>query len=448
MEGLTERGRAFRQTIASFIESRREAKLKGKEDDAEAASKYEYATWLADAASRAHHLKVVTHPIKFTHSGIKGASSIHMASATPVVLNDVGTHCLALAEFDFAITDAKHLDVYSFLREPVYAKRLLDWIFEDDDDLLSALDENPEIARKLMDSFKKVFHKEEKFTSHPLAKQVYWLHGSDPTEDEHFHLLQPMFSSSLEHLVHHEIRSAREATFAARGTKKQRPSFADHSNYSGLVARVIGGSNAQNVSPQNKARGGVNYLLASLPPPAWTPRGTNLLAQDSALQSLVWFGAVRELINQLASFLRDNPDPVMETREYRDALARAIADEMAMFGATLRAQYEPGWSRDEACRLPDCEKLWLDAERSELPVRQDAAHPQWTADDEAFNRDYLRGDWPDEVATRFGLWLNQQLRDRGLTLMAGAEMRYWARLAVIDTAWPVPQQRRATEMPA
>ena len=52
MSELTDRGKAFRATITGFIEARREAKLKGKEDDADTASKYEYTTWLADAARR------------------------------------------------------------------------------------------------------------------------------------------------------------------------------------------------------------------------------------------------------------------------------------------------------------------------------------------------------------------------------------------------------------
>lgn len=39
------RSELFRTTIAAFIEARREAKLKGKEDDADTASKYDYTAW-------------------------------------------------------------------------------------------------------------------------------------------------------------------------------------------------------------------------------------------------------------------------------------------------------------------------------------------------------------------------------------------------------------------
>ena len=50
MTELSERGQAFRSAIAAFIDGRREAKLKGLEDDGERAAKYAYPTWLADAA--------------------------------------------------------------------------------------------------------------------------------------------------------------------------------------------------------------------------------------------------------------------------------------------------------------------------------------------------------------------------------------------------------------
>lgn len=450
MNELTDRGKAFRAAIAGFIDARREAKLKGKEDDADTALKYDYATWLADAASRAHNLRVVTHPIKFTHSGIKGASSIHIGAEKLVAHDEIGTHSLGIPEEDFAISDAKHLDVYSLLKENIGGKRLLDWLREGDADLASALDDDPATAARLMNSFTQVLQPDGNLISHTLAKQIYWLKGEEPSDNGQYHLLQPMFSSSLEHAVHESIRGAREAAFAARGTRKQKPSFADHSTYPGLVARTIGGSNAQNVSPQNKVRGGVNYLLPSLPPPAWKPAaGASLLALDSVFDesrgAFYRYGGVPELLRALASFLKTNPDPTMETRNHREIMEQAIGQELAMFGAAIRGSYTAGWTRDEACRLPLCERLWLDPDRTELPLRNNPDHPRWLEDDLAFNQAYELGDWADEVATRFGLWLNGQLRRRSdtLTTLGEAEMRHFARQAILDVAWPIPLQQRA-----
>ncbi|MEO5829606.1 MAG: type I-F CRISPR-associated protein Csy1, partial [Rhodanobacter sp.] len=122
-----------------------------------------------------------------------------------------------------------------------------------------------------------------------------------------------------------------------------------------------------------------------------------------------------------------------------------IAQELALFGASVRGRYHAGWTREAYDRLPLCEQLWLDPERTELPLRDDPVHPTWQEDDLAFNQTYERGDWADEVATRFGLWLNGQLQKRGDKLVALGEsaMRHFASEAILDVAWPIPQQRRA-----
>ena len=83
MSNLTNRGTAFRAAIAGFIEARREAKLKGKEDDAEAASKYDYAGWLADASRRVGQIQAVTHVLKATHPDARGSSRCEISSRKP-----------------------------------------------------------------------------------------------------------------------------------------------------------------------------------------------------------------------------------------------------------------------------------------------------------------------------------------------------------------------------
>lgn len=442
MPGLTDRGKDFRSAIAGFIEARRAAKEKERNYDP---AKYVYGTWLADAASRAHNLKVVTHPIKFTHSAIKGATSIHFGPDDWIPHSEIGTHSLAQKfEEDFAITDAKHLDVYSLLMNvTVEGKQIIEWIRCSDQDLACALHDNPDVACSILNSFRDVINASENFATSALAKQVYWLQGDDPTDDNQYHLLQPMFSSSLEHAINRHIQGARNSAFEARGTKKQKPTYANHHTYPNLVARSLGGSNAQNVSPMNKVRGGVNYLLPSLPPPTWEPRGTHLLKQNSIFDHLLWFGGMRELVGTLIRFLKSDPEPTRETRNRRETIEQAIDQELAMFGVAVRGRHEAGWTRDPDCRLPTCERLWLDPDRTELPLRDASEHPEGRADDEAFNADYARGDWADEVAERFGNWLNARLRDRGLVTVALPERNHWVRQAVLDVAWPVPMKRRA-----
>lgn len=452
MVEMTDRAKGFRATIADFIAARRDAKLKDKEGDADTASKYEYATWLADAARRVGQIQVVTHVLKATHPDARG-SSLHIVPSGLPQHHEIGSHLLGEDYADDVVGNAAALDVYKLLKLEVEDRRLLDWMRAGDGDLQAALSADAEQARHWMQAFASLIREEPQASTHPMAKQVYWLVDEDPQDDAHYHLLQPMFSSSLTHAVHTDIHDARfgesnkETRQARRDNKSSSGCYRDYRN---LVARKLGGTKPQNISQLNSERGGVNYLLASLPPPGWKPRhGFRLLKRESVFDDrrgpVSRFGGMRELVRTLADFLRKNPDPTMETRTQRELIEQAIGQELAMFGVAVRGSHAVGWTRDDACRLALCEQLWLDPDRTELPLRDDPENPQWQQKDLAFNAAYERGDWPDEVAARFGLWLNHQLRERSdkLVELADAEMRHFASQAILDVTWPIPLQRHA-----
>ena len=87
---------------------------------------------------------------------------------------------------------------------------VLDWIRGDNQDFQSALHENPDTAREWMQTLRGLTDQlTDKPVSHSLAKQVYWLAGEDPRSDSEYHLLQPMFPSSLAHAVHADIQDVR-----------------------------------------------------------------------------------------------------------------------------------------------------------------------------------------------------------------------------------------------
>ncbi len=445
MNELTDRGKVFKAAIAGFIEARREAKLKGNEDDAETASRYEYSTWLSDAARRVGQIQAVTHVLKATHPDARG-SSLHAAPGKLPQHAEIGSHLLADDFAEDVVGNAAALDVFKFLKIQMDDRRLLDWMQAGDVDLKAALSDDEDAAAAWMSAFASLVRPDAEPATHPLAKQLYWLVGDNPSEDSQYHLLQPMFSSTLAHAVHAHIQEARfgEVNKQARQAfREKKPFDAPYRDYRNLVARKLGGTKPQNISQLNSERGGVNYLLPSLPPPAWQPRGTHLLKQESAFAGLIWFGGMRELLRTLSEFLDGDPDPTMKTREHRETIEHAIVQELAMFGATVRGQHEAGWTRDSECRLQRCEQLWLDPDRTELPVRDHPEQPQWLQDDEDFNAAYHRGSWADEVAERFGDWLNAQLHKAGLVAVSLPERSHWASLAIIDVAWPAPMQRRA-----
>ncbi len=397
-------------------------------------------------------IQAVTHVLKATHPDARG-SSLHIAPSRLPQRAEIGSHLLGEHYAEDVVGNAAALDVFKLLKLDVDGRRLLDWMQAGDPDLMAALSDDAELAEDWMKAFASLVREEAQPSSHPMAKQLYWLVGEDPQDDAQYHLLQPMFSSSLAHTVHTDIQDARfgEANKETRQARRDnKPADAIYRDYRNLVARKLGGTKPQNISQLNSERGGVNYLLASLPPPAWKPAaGTSLLKLDSVFDekhgTFNRYGGISELLRALASFLKTNPDPTMETRKLRETMEQAIGQELAMFGAAVRGSCAAGWTRDEACQLPLCEQLWLDPDRIELPVRSDPDHPRWQADDLAFNHAYDFGDWADEVAERFGLWLNGQLRKRSdkLVALGEAEMRHFARQAILDVAWPAPLQHHA-----
>lgn len=441
MTELTLRAEAFRSAIAAFIDARREAKLKGKEDDADGASKYEYGTWLADAARRVGQIQVVTHVLKATHPDARG-SSLHVAPAKLPRHAEVGSHLLGEDFVEDVVGNAAALDVFKFLKIEVDGRRLLDWMQSGDADLRSTLHPDPTVASGWMEAFGGLVRSESAPASHEAAKQVYWLIGGRPSNDADYHLLQPLFSSSLAHAVHADIQDARfgETNKLARQAFRAKEAHeAPYRDYRNLVARKLGGTKPQNISQLNSERGGINYLLASLPPPRWNQdRFRQLLNVETALDRFAHFKGVRFLVSTLADFLLSNPAPTIDTRNRRGAIEQALGFQLPVFAASIQANSEPGWTRNPDCTLPLCEQLWLDPERIELPPR--AGHEQ---EDDDFIAAYHRGDWQDEVAGRFANWVNAQLREAGLTTVGDAEYKHWAGQAIVDAAWPVPMRRRA-----
>lgn len=435
----------FRSAIAAFIDARREAKLKGKEGDAESASKYDYGVWLADAARRVAQIQAVTHVLKATHPDARG-SSLHVRPSQLPAHAEIGSHVLGENFAEDIVGNAAALDVFKFLKLEVDGRRLLDWMQQDDADLLRALHADAAVAAGWASAFCGLVRGATQPASHEKGKQVYWLVGDDAADDAAFHLLQPLFSSSLAHAVHADIQDARfgDANKEARQAFRARQPFDGvYRDYRGLVMRKLGGTKPQNISQLNSERGGINYLLASLPPPHWDrEERPALLNLDSALERFSWFEGVRPLVRTLTAFLASDPPANAETRNRREAIEQALGAQLILYAASVHGRLEPGWSRDPDCRLPRHEKLWLDPERTLLPLRED--HED---EDQEFNARYQWGDWADDVAADFARWVNQQLREAGIVEVGDAEYRHWTRQAIVDAAWPVPMQRRAGGAP-
>lgn len=403
----------LRARIEEFLQERLTAKLeKLKEGEDVKRQKlidqHQPPVWIEDAARRVKKLQLVTHALKYSHPDARG-TSLYATAADPAEDTLVGTHSLREAAcIPDVVGNAAYLDVYQFLKLEQGGRTLLGRACDNDPALKAALSESDEQGERWMAAFAGITQEREQPASHKLAKQLYW-----PLPNGGYHLLAPLYPTSLVHAVYTRIREDRfsQASREARDARwNNRPHPHGYCEYPNLAIQNFGGSNPQNISQLNTERHGESYLLASLPP-SW-----RLQAKPPLGVATVFAGwlrrrhRLRELTGALRDFLAKSAYNNRAIRKTRAVLVERISDELLQVAAELH-ELEPGWSVDPACRLDAVEQYWLD--------------PYRALDDAEFALGRAQADWPDEIAKRFGNWLNYQLTRGGRLPMGDDEYHEW-----------------------
>lgn len=420
---------SYREAIAAFLQERLHAKLdklKDEEDDKrqEVLAQHQPTAWLKDAARRVQQIQAVTHALKPIHPDARG-TNLYVEPSTLPALAELGSHALGAHFVGDVVGNAAALDVYKLLKLEVHGRSLLTALLAHDADALAALHPDPQQAQALRDAFVSLTQpRAESPSSHTLAKQLYWLTGSDACDDAHYTLLAPLYATSLAHAVHAQVQEDRfgEANKAARQARRERKMHDGvFHDYPGLAVQNMGGTKPQNISQLNSERRGVNYLLSSLPP-KWQTSAVRLPVHAASVFDRLFIARpeVRRTVRALRVFLESNPDANLATRERREALLDTLVDELVSLAAELQQLLPPGWSRDDErfADLHRSEQLWLDPLRAEQP------------DEAEFAREWLQLDWPAAVGQRFANWLNAQLR--GKLPLGDAEARAWQKELLTD----------------
>ena len=388
-------GRAaeLRSLIWRFLSERLDTKLeKLSADDpkrTDLQQQFVPTAWLEDAARRVSQIQAVTHSLKPIHPDAKGSSLFREPNGLPA-LAEVGSHTLG-TRFDVDVVgNAAALDVYKFLKLSHDGMSLLDMACTRDPDLALALSDDSEQAARWLAAFASLADARGGPSSHTLAKQVYWLTGNDPHDGHHFHLLAPLYPTSLAHRVYQQLQDDRfsdDAKAARAARKAGSPHDRPVREYTNLAIQKLGGTKPQNISQLNSERRGDNALLASLPP-VWKSSEFRPILHTASL--FISFGQRRAVWQQaraLRLFLAADPAPNVETRNQRADWVDKLIDELIQFTAGMHT-LPAGWSQAEDCQLPLAHRQWLDPEGA-APAADDAG---------------------EQVAQDFALWLNTQLR--------------------------------------
>ena len=422
MENTSDDSFQLRGVLEDWLAERRDAKLKGAgNDEAKQAAireRFQREHWLEDAARRVRQLQVVTHSLKPIHPDAKG-TNLYAPPDPERAKSLIDSHSLAGSDFKVDVVgNAAALDVFKMLQLVHDGRSFLERVKNGDKALRNAFSNNASNGQRWMDAFAAITETNDTYASHTRAKQLYWLTGEQPTDDADFHLLAPLYATSLAHRVFQTINEDRfsETAKAARKARYEgKPYETGYCDYPGLAVQKFGGSNPQNISQLNSERGGTNFLLSSQPPTWRTQNVRPPLHMRSALRMFGFRSEVDRIVRDLRRLLGANPNPVMEVRDRRDELIEALIDELVVFSSAIQ-NLTPGWSAEPACRLDVEQQYWLDPGRALI--------------DADFRAGRAASDWPATVRHDFASWLNRQL-SRPL-MMGDVEHRAWAKRASTD----------------
>jgi CRISPR-associated protein Csy1 len=263
-----------------------------------------------------------------------------------------------------------------------------------------------------MTAFANITTPKGKLSSHTLAKQIYW-----PLGNGEYHLLAPLFPTSLVDVVWKTIRKDRfsETAKAAREAHSVgNPHPEGYREYPNMTIQKFGGNKPQNISQFNSERYGENYLFPSYPPSRVFTRVRPPLVVNSVFDG--WFER-RKSVRELTRIPRDLLMSVQNVNKInihdkRAKLINSICDELLQFAAEIH-ELPGGWSLHKNCRLNLDEQCWLDPWRAE--------------DDEIFASVRRLGDWRDAVCKRFGNWLDARFTNTRLPV-GEHEIREWRSL--------------------
>jgi len=376
--------------------------------------------WLDNKSLRVKDLTLITHAIKYQNPDAKG-SSLYAENEECSDSFWVSTSCLKYPEND-VVGNAAALDIYKFLRLSLdnISETILSRIVRNDANLRAALPASDEKKDRWFQEFSSIKNPKIPPTAHTLAKQLYF-----PIGDGKYHLLAPLFPTSLVHAVYLQINKDRfdDATKEARKAKLGKKYFPHgYREYPNLAVQNFGGTKPQNISQLNSERKGQAFLLPSLPP-TWNSSAISPPLGVESVFPKIFAGRVKRLTNELKNFLDKVQDrgSNAEIRQKRAELVAEIIDSLLLYSSEIQG-LPPGWSTKPECLLNQTQIYWLDPDR---------ADDEWQQQREAT-------DWERRISHEFANWLNATLQTDHLRF-GDDERLEWKKLIQKELAWLTPE---------
>ena len=403
------------QAVMEYLAERRknwlEKRLSADTDEAakleletEANEKFSLAQWLPDAARRAGHLSMVSHPSKFSHPSAKTSAVIAQASLQADGYVRTGNVSYPLDVFGSAAA----IDVYKFLALSLSdGKTVLEHLEQETALAQQLLSQAPSVpVSELTSQFLAIKASETQVKTDGLVKQVYF------PVDGVYHLLSILTPSGMLTEFKERIDAMRfsDASKEAREARKHQLYHAQGFNdILDLTVTVYGGSKPQNISVLNNQNSGRSYLLPCKPPKL-DHRATRLPSRDFFKQTLfvrdfdVYFKSLFEL---MALDINN-----MHIRAGIRKVLHKIVDEV-MYRAFCVREFAGGWSQTEHYQaLPKAQQLWLDAALLEKRLEDD--------------------EWQEAIAKALRQWLAGEIERRQNHIKLGDAEQLYLQATIVE----------------
>ncbi|MGO2510098.1 MAG: type I-F CRISPR-associated protein Csy1 [Vibrio hibernica] len=429
--------------IAEYIEQRKQTKLEplqkardkilnstddvvmlaqAKADYAENAAPIEATfkpnVWITDAAKRAKQISLATHAAKFTHSDAK-ASSVLVSEFN--IENDayLTTASLPNKAID-AVGNAAALDVVKLLKITINGESLITQLQHNHVEALVIFSQDQAQLKQWQSGFKLGLG-ELDVSAHTLTKQLYFPIGDiQPvqTEDqvEQYHLLCPLFSSSMAHEMHRQVTSTRfgESKEIRDARRKGHYHGELEQSFPATAVQNFGGSKPQNISQLNSERYGQSFLLNCAPPRYQAQTKPPLTSTSFFNRQLSYksAGLLREFKTSLEGLTEQESN--FNTRYQRDYhYVRPIIDTVLNHAAMIQSLSDhAGWANNEKCVLKAEHGLWLDINNL----------------NSKFQTEREKGEWLLVVMQDFSRWLTYQLKSKDGYVLGDVEQNYFSKL--------------------
>lgn len=342
-----------------------------------------------------------THVLKFTHSSSESEGLLVTEKANDFLLSTASIKKNLI--IDLAHNNGNLITISRFLALFFRGKQIIDLIINNDFCFLEPFASDESQLKDWKEGFSEIVEQRDIKTA-DKAKQIYFpITRSDSIENRDYHIIVPLFPSSLSHESYSIVTSLKYGDEQKDINKTRKEPFPKYrkvisKEIPNLCALHFGGEHPKNVSMLNADRGGKSFLF-STQPPSWISRLKPPISKLSFFDKDLTY-RVKGTVEYLRTFLLrfqmidlsiKNP----KKNKWITGWVNQVMDEVINY-ATLIQNIPSGWSSTNDIRLKLSHQYFLDPYRN----------------DEEFQRARQTTDWQAVICSDFANWLNGQLKGK------------------------------------